>query len=395
MKQFLFYMHKFFTGAVFRCCLILLAFSAMLLFALLQGGFVSWFIFYAFLPVVIYMLLILLYPLKSVHAVRHIHNTRLFAGDTLHVRLDLKRKRMFPLILVTVHDAPVETSDGRAVQGRKAIFFWMTRERSVTYSISGLKRGGHRLSTLHLQAGDPFGFFHRTVELECPSFLLVYPKVRPLPFDEAGIGTGSAIRPMSDVDMTQISGVRAYQPNDRLSWLDWKSSARTNRLITKQFEPEREMHASVMLVSGPDVEDMLFERSVSFAASLVMRLLKDGYSVVFTCSKAQRPLLLQGQSPKDMRTLFQSLAQLERPEALRAENVRLSGRKRRIGFAVSTDIGLAAEMNALASSSHYPQTMFYIADRQHVAPKLPHKSVHFSLYLVADDRFKHLIKVGG
>lgn len=49
-------------------------------YAMFQGGFVSWFLFYAFLPFVLYAGLLALYPLRSFQASRQMDKTQLHAG---------------------------------------------------------------------------------------------------------------------------------------------------------------------------------------------------------------------------------------------------------------------------------------------------------------------------
>ncbi|MDQ7863681.1 DUF58 domain-containing protein [Peribacillus frigoritolerans] len=36
-----------------------------------------------------------------------------------------------------------------------------------------------------------------------------------------------------------VSGVREYQPGDQLSWINWKATARTSEIMTKEFEVQK------------------------------------------------------------------------------------------------------------------------------------------------------------
>ena len=35
-----------------------------------------------------------------------------------------------------------------------------------------------------------------------------------------------------------ISGVREYQSGDQLSWINWKATAKTNKMMTNEFEEQ-------------------------------------------------------------------------------------------------------------------------------------------------------------
>ncbi|RYM05790.1 DUF58 domain-containing protein [Sporolactobacillus sp. THM7-7] len=396
MKNYLVVLRRLIETAFFQCCMILLLFSCMFAFAMYQGGFVSWFILYAFLPVVIYMLFLMFYPLKAIRVERRIDAKRLVAGSSVHVRIDLKRKWAAPLLLVTVQDDAPLAADSRAGQGKTVIIFWIRRDASVTYSIPKLKRGHHVLSSIRLTVGDPFGFFQKSILLNCKTVMLVFPEVYPLPNLAPGLGGGSSRYRSADIDVTQFSGVRAYQPSDRLSWLDWKSTARSNQLVTKQFEMERDLHASVVFVAQLHDSDRQFERGISFTASLVRALLSDGYTVLFTYSRTGKPLFLQPRASHELGELDQVLALLTREEALKTDDVQLLDNKRNIGFAVSTDIALASRMSRFAASVRHPQTLFYVTDAESKTKVRPiSKTVpFFSLYQVTGEPFDKLKKVG-
>lgn len=78
--------------------------AAVFSYAMFQGGFVSWFLFYAFLPFVLYAGLLALYPLRSFQASRQMDKTQLHAGDRLGVTVTLRRKLPFPLMYMVIED---------------------------------------------------------------------------------------------------------------------------------------------------------------------------------------------------------------------------------------------------------------------------------------------------
>ena len=138
-----------------------------------------------------------------------------------------------------------------------------------------------------LKTGDIFGFVQKQKTFKVEQNVLVYPKVitprKWLPLDLSEGGRHRS-RKRLEYDLTSISSIRDYVPGDRLSWLDWKATARVNKLVTKQFEFPLNKDIVVILDRTTDstsekVND--FERAVSLAASLSDRALRTGSSVGF------------------------------------------------------------------------------------------------------------------
>src|SRR5699024_522466 len=73
--------------------LLLILFS----FAMFQGGFTAWFLFLSFLPIFLYHLTLLLYPINKWQVTRELSRQRLEAGDQVIVNIVIQRKIPFPL----------------------------------------------------------------------------------------------------------------------------------------------------------------------------------------------------------------------------------------------------------------------------------------------------------
>lgn len=68
--------------------LIAISFS----FAMFQGGFVSWFIFYTFLPFAVYSTILLFYPINNIIVERKVSKRECRAGDSVEIALTVTRK---------------------------------------------------------------------------------------------------------------------------------------------------------------------------------------------------------------------------------------------------------------------------------------------------------------
>jgi uncharacterized protein (DUF58 family) len=104
-----------------------------------------------------------------------------------------------------------------------------------------LQRGRFSLGPLTLNSGDPFGLFKRSRELSEPgeTTFVVYPATVDVPTFAPMMGFlpgGEATRRRTSYVTTNVSGVRDYAPGDSFNRIHWPSTARTGRLISKEFE---------------------------------------------------------------------------------------------------------------------------------------------------------------
>jgi len=102
-----------------------------------------------------------------------------------------------------------------------------------------LRRGRFRLGPITLHSGDPFGLFTLSRSLPLSTHLVVYPRTVPLPYFQPLLGEitgGDAAYRRTHYVTTNVAGVREYAPGDSFNRIHWPSTARTNRLIVKEFE---------------------------------------------------------------------------------------------------------------------------------------------------------------
>ena len=116
-----------------------------------------------------------------------------------------------------------------------------------------------------------------------------------------------------------VSGVREYQPGDQLSWINWKATARTSEIMTKEFEVQKNRDVFIMLDEKPSD---LFEESIEMAASLAHAMLKKGMEIGYV-SRGSRLIIPAAAGNKQKRKIFYRLAK-EKPGVVNTlnENVR-------------------------------------------------------------------------
>lgn len=256
---------------LFILILAVLVFS----YAMFQGGFVSWFLFYSVIVILLLSLSTLVVPLKTIMPKRTIkkHET-VFVGDDLEVVIEFNQRFFHPFCYVKIVDIVPDSLHHHVIRGAGALYFLtFKRKESFTYTMTNLPRGEFRFTEIEVEIGDLFGFFERKKVYPAEQKLLVFPKYRHLDDFQVGTigGTETKISFAETIEQDlSIDGIRPYVPGDKLTVIDWKHSARHNQLMSKQFSETIEL--SSLLVINPVIElkqKETFEKQVELAASFV------------------------------------------------------------------------------------------------------------------------------
>ncbi|RFU64457.1 DUF58 domain-containing protein [Bacillus sp. V59.32b] len=252
------------------------------IFAMFQGGFVSWFIFYSFLPFVLYSIVLFVYPIQEFRVERVQGKKKFKTGERATVEITITRKTYFPLFYLLVEDKLPERLE-QHIDGtkKKMVFPWFKRRITLSYSLENMPRGEHSFQEIRLKTGDFLGLFDKEAFFELPGRLLVYPAYKELSyrqldnlFDQGRAGTANRLQRENSI----VSGIREYQPGDQLSWINWKATARKNDIMTKEFE-EMKSHDIFLIVDESPAEE--FEAMVTYAASFVHSISKKGIQIGF------------------------------------------------------------------------------------------------------------------
>ncbi len=84
---------------VLKLLLIPLCLVLTFVYAMLQGGFVSWFLFYSMVPIGLYSLLFPFYALRGAEVKRITNQNDYVAGERFVSTITIKKKISFPLTL--------------------------------------------------------------------------------------------------------------------------------------------------------------------------------------------------------------------------------------------------------------------------------------------------------
>lgn len=252
-------------------------------FAMFQGGFVSWFIFFTILPFLLYSLVLAVIPLRIQHVVREITPAKLERGEKAKIKVHFENKSLFPIVFIVVRELDMDERFYKIAKGRSSNLFLAGWKRHFewTYELENLQRGEHMFSALEITATDFFGWIVRKKIIEQPNILLVYPKTvdmgytsLQIQYDQGVIATKYSI--VKDTSM--VTGVRDYQSGDRFSWIHWKSFAKNGELRTKEFEDRQSQSLFVTMDCATATN---FEEVVELTASMLKSIVQRHGDVAF------------------------------------------------------------------------------------------------------------------
>ncbi len=282
---------RFIANVIFILILSGILFS----YAMFQGGFVSWFLFYSFLPILFYHFGLLFYPINNWKVQRELSRHIIQAGDDVTVTLTLHRSFPFPLYYCMFEemipesllrkdskhhkyhymDQPEVLDVKRSM--KQVIFVGFRKKIKISYTLDQVPRGEHQLQGIRVLTSDVLGFVKKEHIFTVKDELIVYPVERDIRLTE-GISSfeqGTAAVNAFHLENTNVAtGVRKYAPGDRFSWIHWKQTAKSNTVMTKEFEQERS--ASLLLIldacNSKRNNPLAFEAAVELTLSLITRL---------------------------------------------------------------------------------------------------------------------------
>ncbi|PAV27816.1 DUF58 domain-containing protein [Virgibacillus profundi] len=289
---------RFILNFVFIVLLFLILFS----YAMFQGGFTSWFLFYSFLPIFLYHLGLLLHSIQKWEVSRNLSKHVVRAGDSITVTVRIQRSFPFPLYYCICEE--IYPDSLKRIDNRKDKYLYMNQPNKLnvdrkikkivfpsirkvfefSYRMEQIPRGEHQMQALRISTGDVFGFVKKEHIFKLPDQIVAYPNERPIHMAEqmSSFEQGSTSSYSLNLKNTNIAtGIREYMPGDKFSWIDWKQTARKNEVMTKEFEQEKSTDILLILDSCnyKGSNPLEFEAAVEVTVSLMEAIRKQSTQV--------------------------------------------------------------------------------------------------------------------
>jgi len=221
---------------------------------------------------------------------------------------------------------PEANAEGSAAIFRRRIMFVMGYQ-SISWKTvwSARRRGVYEASKVSLRSGDGFGLSRsiQDIDTDCRIFV-VWPKIIPVdtaPFFR-NVWLGGAGRRGYVEDQTVLRGLRDYLPGDPWKRIDWRTAARSDELMVRNFETILPATVHFALdsasFSGISEDERELEDCISVLASLILELSAIGISCGLSLPRGDGypSVNISSEDPAmDARDLLNSLAVFQADKA--------------------------------------------------------------------------------
>lgn len=237
-----------------------------------------------------------------------------FAGESFPVSTLLRNgKRLLPSISLSVE----EEVSGSPVTGQGRSFVLMVSpgaQVAVRRLLRVHRRGMFKLDEVKVSTRFPFGFFEKSSTYASRRAMLIYPRLGSISrrlilapgAHEQEFGENRVARKGVD----RFYGLREYRPGDNPKHIHWKSSARLNKPLVKEFEKEEEGRVLLLLDSFVEHESSgeVFERALSFTATLARDLARENYVVSLGLASPTPTRIDAGRGSSLLHDIYRALA---------------------------------------------------------------------------------------
>jgi uncharacterized protein (DUF58 family) len=156
----------------------------------------------------------------------------------------------------------------------------------IRYRIRPLARGDHAFDCLGLRVSSPWRAWQRSLRLGTPHAVKVYPNFAPLArhalravdYRNASFGLQQRRRRGQGMDFAQL---REYREGDSLRQIDWKATTRMGKMISREYQDERDQRILLLVDCGRrmgarDGELSHFDHALDAALMLAYVALRHG-----------------------------------------------------------------------------------------------------------------------
>jgi len=255
--------------------------------------------------------------LRELSYERRLETDRAAWGDEILLELTVRNRKLLPVPWLRVEDlvsarAVVDghrlepsTVPGYAILDSTWSAGWFQRITRRVRIVAD-RRGVYDFLSVRLRVADLFASGGASRDVPLPDRYRVVPRsvpVRAAVSSSLLSGPNRTLRGLFE-EPSLFSGVRPYQPGDRLRRIHWKATARQGRPLSRRYDPAREREALIALdmqtVDGPywqlayddDLAEGLCVAAISLARSLLSEGVACGLAVNAYSGRPQRTLLV-------------------------------------------------------------------------------------------------------
>lgn len=212
---------------------------------------------------------------------RSLSHSKVFESEDIEVVLKLKNTGK-KISFLEIYDTLPDKVGIERGSNYSALYLKENEEIEIRYTVNCPIRGRYRIGPLKTRVRDFFGLFYKEKVFDNPFEVTVIPRIEEIGEimvkPRKGLLPG-VIRSHKRGIGTEFFGIREYMPGDVFKRINWKASARWNRLRVNEYELECTTDV-VIILDARDTEsigslvDNPLKYGVTAAVSLASYLLK-------------------------------------------------------------------------------------------------------------------------
>jgi uncharacterized protein (DUF58 family) len=216
---------------------------------------------------------------KIVDIERSIDREKMFARDFLNVKVKVTNRSNQRIDYFEFSDDYPKTFN--LVLGRSEVATQINPKSEIEFSfiLQPRIRGHYKIGPSKIVLYDRLRLNSEEIKFDNLTDLIVYPQYDDVRkygqiSQKRVVGVLFGAHKAKDKGIgIDFFGIRRYDPSDELKWVDWKASARTGKLMTREYETERNIKIMIVLNSSSsmgagDIENNKLEFSIRAAVLL-------------------------------------------------------------------------------------------------------------------------------
>ncbi|WP_444996793.1 DUF58 domain-containing protein [Aliikangiella sp. IMCC44359] len=188
---------------------------------------------------------------------------------------------------------------------------------TINYQLKAIERGDLIMNRCELWVKSEFGFLKRRVYIDCVSNSKIYPNYRSI-LNYTLLATEQRTRQLGirqrqqRGDGLEFHQLREYRMGDSLRQVDWRATSRLQKLISKDYQQERDQNIIFLLDSGrrmrtKDGELSHFDQALNAMLLVASIALKQGDAVGLKVFGGSDKFIIPKKGPSSINAMLNSV----------------------------------------------------------------------------------------
>lgn len=219
--------------------------------------------------------------MKDIQIRRIMDKSKTFVDDFVHIKIQIQNKGTTTIEYLEVYDIFPGDGSFKIALGENKIGTRIDAKSTLTFSyiLQPKQRGEYRLGPCRVIIKDRAGFIFEEKELDEYTTLLVYPTYEDVRRMKSfatrrreGMVYGSHLTRQKGMG-SEFYGLRQYISGDEFRRIDWKSSARSGKLMIREFESEKNIRVMIFLdASSSMISGSKFDNKLEYSIRAALLL---------------------------------------------------------------------------------------------------------------------------